>query len=134
MHTTKSRRSVRQPAADVMPPNGSETSGSARLPGHVAEALARSSSRRRSAGAAAAVALVKTSPRVYTASAQIFVAASSQNNTAALNNGNTFAQARVQSYTSVANSPAITDAVVKQLASVRSRRASSQAKSRPTRR
>ena len=63
----------------------------------------------------AAVALVKSTPKVYTASAQIFVAASSQNNTAALNNGNTFAQARVQSYTSVANSPAITDAVVKQL-------------------
>ena len=66
-------------------------------------------------GVAGAVALVRTSARVYTASAQIFVAASSQNNTAALNNGNTFAQARVQSYTSVANSPAITAAVVKDL-------------------
>jgi capsular exopolysaccharide synthesis family protein len=67
------------------------------------------------AGVLAATLLVKTSPKVYTASAQIFVAASSEDNTAALNNGNTFAQARVQSYTSVANSPAITDAVVKQL-------------------
>jgi capsular exopolysaccharide synthesis family protein len=66
-------------------------------------------------GVGVAVTLVRTSTKVYTASAQIFVAASSQDNTAALNNGNTFAQARVQSYTSVANSPAVTDAVVKQL-------------------
>jgi capsular exopolysaccharide synthesis family protein len=66
-------------------------------------------------GVVATVAYVHTSAKVYTASAQIFVAASSQNNTAALNNGNTFAQARVQSYTSVANSPAITTAVVKEL-------------------
>jgi capsular exopolysaccharide synthesis family protein len=66
-------------------------------------------------GVGAAVGVIRTSSKVYTASAQIFVAASSQDNTAALNNGNSFAQARVQSYTSVANSPAVTDAVVKQL-------------------
>ncbi len=66
-------------------------------------------------GIALAVAFIQSSGKVYTASAQIFVAASSTDNTAALNNGNTFAQARVQSYTSVANSPAITAAVVKQL-------------------
>lgn len=66
-------------------------------------------------GVGGAALYVRTSNKVYTASAQIFVAASSQDNTAALNNGNTFAQARVQSYTSVVNSPAITDAVVKSL-------------------
>jgi capsular exopolysaccharide synthesis family protein len=66
-------------------------------------------------GIALAAAYVQTSGKIYTASAQIFVAASSTDNTAALNNGNTFAQARVQSYTSVANSPAITSAVVKEL-------------------
>src|ERR1039457_7630631 len=66
-------------------------------------------------GVAAAVGIIRTSSKVYTASAQIFVAASSQNDTAALNNGNSFAQSRVQSYTSVANSPAITTAVVNQL-------------------
>ena len=66
-------------------------------------------------GVSAAVGIIRTSSKVYTASAQIFVAASSQNDTAALNNGNSFAQSRVQSYTSVANSPAITTAVVNQL-------------------
>jgi capsular exopolysaccharide synthesis family protein len=63
-------------------------------------------------GIGGAAAYVKSQTKIYTASAQIFVAASSADDTNSLNNGNTFAEARVQSYTTVANSPAITTAVI----------------------
>jgi capsular exopolysaccharide synthesis family protein len=68
-------------------------------------------------GVLGAAALVKMTTKVYTASAQIFVAASTaaSSGSTALNNGNSFAEARVQSYTSVANSPAITNAVMAEL-------------------
>ncbi len=54
---------------------------------------------------------------MYEATAQIFVSTAGAGNTTAaeLAQGNTFTQARVQSYTSVSNSPAVTDVVVKQL-------------------
>ncbi|WP_375474660.1 polysaccharide biosynthesis tyrosine autokinase [uncultured Jatrophihabitans sp.] len=66
-------------------------------------------------GLALAAGIVKTSTKMYTASTQIFVAASSANGTDSLNNGNTFVQQRVQSYTNVATSPDVTSPVVKQL-------------------
>jgi non-specific protein-tyrosine kinase len=61
---------------------------------------------------------VLTSSKVYEATAQIFVStAGADTATAAdLASGNTFTQARVQSYTSVATSPTVTDAVLQQLA------------------
>ena len=58
-----------------------------------------------------------SSTKTYEATAQIFVStAGAQDTTAAdLAQGNTFTQARVQSYTSVANSPTVTTVVIKQL-------------------
>jgi capsular exopolysaccharide synthesis family protein len=65
----------------------------------------------------AGVLFVLTSPRRYQATAQIFVStAGADTSTAAgLASGNTFTQARVQSYTSLATSPTVTDEVVRQL-------------------
>ena len=62
-------------------------------------------------------AYLLTSTKKYEATAQIFVSTAGANDTTAadLAQGNTFTQARVQSYTSVANSQSVTDAVVKQL-------------------
>ena len=62
-------------------------------------------------------AYLLSSTKKYEATAQIFVStAGAQDTTAAdLNSGNTFTQARVQSYTSVANSPAVTEPVLNQL-------------------
>ncbi len=55
--------------------------------------------------------------KMYEATAQVFVstAGSGGAKAADLVQGNTFTQARVQSYTSVATSPSVTDVVVKQL-------------------
>jgi capsular exopolysaccharide synthesis family protein len=56
-----------------------------------------------------------TSTREYTAAAQIFVATASGNDVGQLAQGNTFTQARVQSYISIADSPAVTSPVIRQL-------------------
>ena len=60
---------------------------------------------------------VVSSTKKYEATAQIFVSTAGSDGTTAadLAQGNTFAQARVQSYTSVATSPTVTDEVVKSL-------------------
>jgi capsular exopolysaccharide synthesis family protein len=65
----------------------------------------------------AGVAFVFTTPKRYEATAQIFVSIAGANDTsaAALAEGNTFTQARVQSYTSVADSPTVTNAVISSL-------------------
>jgi capsular exopolysaccharide synthesis family protein len=65
-------------------------------------------------GVAVGLGLIASSEKTYLASAQVFVATSSPD-AAALAQGNTFAQARVQSYTSAATSPRVTQAVVNQL-------------------
>ena len=59
-----------------------------------------------------------TEQKMYEATAQIFVstAAADSGSVTDLNQGNSFTQARVQSYTSVANSPMVTDDVVRALA------------------
>jgi len=51
----------------------------------------------------------------YRASAQIFVAIGSANDASQLAQGNTFTQARVQSYTSIATSPAVMQPVIDKL-------------------
>jgi capsular polysaccharide biosynthesis protein len=65
----------------------------------------------------AGAAYLLSSTKKYEATAQIFVSTAGAGATTAadLNSGNTFTQARVQSYTSVANSPAVTEPVLKQL-------------------
>ena len=65
----------------------------------------------------ASSAFVLTSTKKYEATAQIFVSTSGADdtNTAALAQGNTFVQARVQSYTSVALSPSVTSKVIAKL-------------------
>lgn len=62
----------------------------------------------------AGAAFVLSSTKRYQATAQIFVSTAGQDGSSAadLAQGNTFTQARVQSYTSVAASPTVTDAVV----------------------
>jgi capsular polysaccharide biosynthesis protein len=62
-------------------------------------------------GAGATLATTKQ----YRASAQIFVAIDSASDTTQLAQGNTFTQARVQSYTSIATSPAVMQPVVDKL-------------------
>src|SRR5450755_871757 len=59
-------------------------------------------------------AYLLSSTKKYEATAQIFVSTAGAGDTTAadLAQGNTFTQARVQSYTSVANSPTVTDFVV----------------------
>lgn len=63
------------------------------------------------------VVYVATSTKIYQATAQIFVSTAGADTAtpAELAQGNTFTQARVQSYTSVADSPMVTEAVVEQL-------------------
>lgn len=65
----------------------------------------------------ASAAFVLTSTKRYEATAQIFVSTSGADDTttASLAQGNTFVQARVQSYTSVASSPDVTSQVIKKL-------------------
>ena len=56
------------------------------------------------------------SRKEYIATAQIFVSTSGRAaNVADLDAGNSFVESRVQSYTSVANSPAVTEGVIKRL-------------------
>ena len=65
----------------------------------------------------AGAAVLLSSSKKYEATAQIFVSTAGAADTTAadLAQGNTFTQARVQSYTSVANSPSVTEPVLKQL-------------------
>jgi capsular exopolysaccharide synthesis family protein len=67
-------------------------------------------------GAAAGIGLTLATTKVYQASVQTFVATSNTTTSSAdLAQGNTFTQDRVQSYTSIANSPAVTTAVIRDL-------------------
>ena len=62
-------------------------------------------------GIALGVGLTLSTTKVYEASAQVFVASSAAGSASDLAQGNTFTQARVQSYVSIANSPAVTGGV-----------------------
>jgi non-specific protein-tyrosine kinase len=66
-------------------------------------------------GAGVGVALTLATPATYQATVQLFVATDSgtSSSTTGLAQGNTFIQERVQSYTSIASSPAVTRAVIK---------------------
>ena len=66
-------------------------------------------------GLAAGIGLTLATTKVYQADVQVFVATSSSASPSDLANGNTFTQDRVQSYTSIANGPEVTGAVIKQL-------------------
>lgn len=66
-------------------------------------------------GTALGIGLTVATTKVYQASVQVFVATSTPSTSADLAQGNTFAQDRVQSYTSIANAPAVTGAVINQL-------------------
>jgi capsular exopolysaccharide synthesis family protein len=66
-------------------------------------------------GLAAGIGLTLATTKVYQADVQVFVATSSSASPSDLANGNTFTQDRVQSYTSIANGPEVTKAVIKQL-------------------
>ena len=66
-------------------------------------------------GTALGVLLTASTKKVYEASVEVFVATSTTSSALDLANGNTFAQERVQSYTSIANSPAVTGAVISKL-------------------
>ena len=65
-------------------------------------------------GAAAAVAVTAIMPRVYTATAQLFVATSDDNSSNAYQGG-LFTQQRVKSYTQIANSQVVLRPVIDQL-------------------
>jgi capsular exopolysaccharide synthesis family protein len=67
------------------------------------------------AGSALGVGLTAATPKVYQANVQVFVATYTGATGAELANGNTFSQDRVQSYTSIANSPAVTGPVISKL-------------------
>lgn len=69
------------------------------------------------AGIAVGAVLVLTTTKIYEATTQLFVAASSATSQTAndLSEGNTFAQDQVQSYTFMATSPTVTGAVIKDL-------------------
>ena len=66
-------------------------------------------------GLAAGVILTATTAKVYEASVQVFVATSGGGTAAELSAGNTFTADRVQSYTSIANSPNVTGPVIARL-------------------
>ncbi len=66
-------------------------------------------------GIALGVGLTLATTKVYQASTQVFVASTSSDTTADAAQGNTFTQARVQSYVSIATSPGVTRAVIKAL-------------------
>ncbi len=66
-------------------------------------------------GSAAGIGLTVTTSKVYQGTAQVFVSATPNDSVAALAQGNSFTQDRVQSYVDLANSPAVTAAVVKEL-------------------
>src|SRR5437764_759091 len=66
-------------------------------------------------GLAVSLGFALSTAKVYTAGAQIFVATASATDVLQLAQGNTFTEARVQSYVSIADSPAVTDPVVREL-------------------
>jgi len=66
-------------------------------------------------GAALGVGLTLATETVYQANVQVFVATATTASAADLVAGNSFSQDRVQSYTSIATSPAVTAAVIQQL-------------------
>ena len=65
-------------------------------------------------GVAAGLGLTLATTKVYRADVQTIVSASSVTSTSDLAQGNSFVQSSVQSYTSIANSPTVTDAVAEQ--------------------
>ena len=67
------------------------------------------------AGLAAGTALTVTTKKVYQADVQVFVATSAGATASELSAGNTFTSDRVQSYTSIANSPDVTGPVISKL-------------------
>jgi capsular exopolysaccharide synthesis family protein len=66
-------------------------------------------------GLAVGIALTLATTKVYEASVQIFVSSSKASDPTQLAQGNTFTQDRVQSYTSLADVPAVTSPVIKRL-------------------
>lgn len=66
-------------------------------------------------GLAIGIGLTAATTKVYQANVQIFVATSAGATASELSAGNTFTSDRVQSYTAIANSPAVTGAVIKTL-------------------
>lgn len=66
-------------------------------------------------GVAVAVAMVLTTPRTYTADAQLFVGVGSSDNASQLAQGNAFAQARVQSYKNLVTNPDVLQPVIDDL-------------------
>jgi len=64
------------------------------------------------AGLALGAGLTLATSKVYQASVQVFVATSTTDSAAQLQAGNTFTEDRVQSYTSIATSPAVTAPVI----------------------
>ena len=88
-------------------------------------------------GLAAGVGLTLATTKVYQADVQVFVATTSNGNATDLAQGNTYAQAQVQSYTSIANSPNVTAVIAARVngsCTLTSPRPSSPARSPPTRR
>jgi len=67
------------------------------------------------AGLALGAGLTLATSKVYQASVQVFVATSTTDSAAQLQAGNTFTEDRVQSYTSIATSPAVTARVIAEL-------------------
>jgi capsular exopolysaccharide synthesis family protein len=66
-------------------------------------------------GSALGVAATLATKKVYQADVQVFVATSNAGTGVDLNQGNAFTQNQVQSYTSIATSPAVTGPVIKKL-------------------
>jgi capsular exopolysaccharide synthesis family protein len=66
-------------------------------------------------GLAASVGLTLATIKVYQANVQVFVATATSSDPTQLAQGNTFTQDRVQSYTSIADSPSVTGAVIDEL-------------------
>ncbi len=66
-------------------------------------------------GTALGVVLTATTKKMYEATVQVFVATSTTATALDLAQGNTFTQDRVQSYTSIANSPTVTGPVIAKL-------------------
>lgn len=66
-------------------------------------------------GSGLGVGLTLLTTKVYQASVQIFVATAIGDDPSQLAQGNTFSQAQVQSYISIANAPTVTEPVIRQL-------------------
>ena len=66
-------------------------------------------------GSAVGVGLTVATTKIYQASVQIFVATATGDDPSQLAQGNSFSQAQVQSYVSIANAPSVTDPVIRKL-------------------